>query len=155
MAPTGSARPAAPRSSMPTWSVIPPAASAGSTRRRPERLPPSAGDRRLLGGLEAARHVGPVDDVPQGAEEVGLHVLVLQVKRVLPGVEDEERDRALADAALVVVDLLHNEAAGERLVRQHAPARALDRRGGLGELRLELVEGSEVLVDVRPEGAVR
>ena len=119
-----------------------PAARAGPGPGQPATFSP-------LGRVEAGRHVGPVDDVPQGGEEVGLHVLVLQVEGVLPGVEDEERDRALADVALVVVDLLDDEPAGKGLVGQDAPARALDGGGGLGEVRLELVEGAEVLVDGR------
>ena len=68
--------------------AAPPTRPGGRARR------PSAGDLEPLGGVEAARHVGPVDDVPQRGEEVGLHVLVLQVEGVLPGVEDEERDGA-------------------------------------------------------------
>ena len=86
------------------------------------RPSPSAGDRELLGGVEAGRHVGPVDDVPQRGEEVGLHVLVLQVEGVLPGVEDEERDRAVADVALVVVDLLDDQAAGRAARRPARPS---------------------------------
>lgn len=55
-------------------------------------------------------HVLPVDDLPHGLYEVHLLVLVLQVEGVLPGVEDQDRDRTLADVALVVVDLLDDEA---------------------------------------------
>ena len=100
------ARRAARRSSMPTSSGIPPAASASSTWCSGRSPPAHRATGRRPGGQpatfsplaesEPGRHVGPVDDVPQGGEEVGLHVLVLQVEGVLPGVEDEQRDRPVA-----------------------------------------------------------
>ena len=54
----------------------------------------------------------------------------------------------------MVVDLLDGQAAGQRLVGQSAPTRALDGGGGLRELGLELVEGAEVLVDCRAQRAI-
>src|SRR5690349_14649882 len=65
--------------------------------------------------VEASRDVAPVDDVPDGADVVGPPVLVLQVVRVLPRVDHEQRDAALAGVPLVVVDLLDVETFAERL----------------------------------------
>jgi hypothetical protein len=45
--------------------------------------------------------------------EVGAHVQILQVVRVLPRVEHEQVDARLPDVALVVVDLLDVEALAE------------------------------------------
>ncbi len=73
---------------------------------------------------------------------------------MLPRVDDEQRHAALADVALVVVDLLDEEALAERLPRQRAPTRALHGRGRLRELLLERVERAEVLVDRGRELAV-
>src|SRR5712671_2821757 len=81
----------------------------------------SAGDAACLGRSEAGGDVGPVHDVPQRVEEVCLDVLILKVERVLPGIEDQKRRRAVADVALVVVDLFDDEAATERLPREDAP----------------------------------
>src|SRR5579872_2032226 len=63
---------------------------------RPGRL----GDRQPAGRREAAGDVLPVHDVPEGVEERRLYVPVLQVVRVLPRVEGQERDRAVPDASL-------------------------------------------------------
>ena len=41
--------------------------------------------------LQALADVLPVDDLPEGLDPFGLHVLVLQVVGVLPHVEHEER----------------------------------------------------------------
>ncbi len=73
---------------------------------------------------------------------------------MLPGVEGEQRGGALADVAVVVVDLLDDQAAAERLPGEDAPAGALDADGGGGELLLEGLEAAEVLLDGVGEGAV-
>ena len=44
-------------------------------------------------------------------------VLVLQVVGVLPHVEDQQRHRAVADVALVIVDLFDDQALADRLPR--------------------------------------
>src|SRR5690606_31960389 len=110
---------------------------------------PGAGPRGAAGG-----DVVPVDQVPQLADVVGADVPVLQVVGVLPGVEDEQRDAAPADVAVVVVDLLHDQAPPEWLPGQDAPAGALDGGGGDGELLPERLEAAEVLVDGVGERAV-
>ena len=73
---------------------------------------------------------------------------------MLPGVEHEQRARALPDVVLVVVDLRDVEPLPERLPRESAPPRALHRDRRLGELTAEAVEGPEVLVDGGRELAV-
>ncbi|GAA1097687.1 hypothetical protein GCM10009663_45750 [Kitasatospora arboriphila] len=73
---------------------------------------------------------------------------------MLPGVEGEQRGGALADVAVVVVDLLDDQAPAERLPGEDAPAAALDADGGGGQLLAEGLEGAEVLGDRVAEGAV-
>jgi hypothetical protein len=99
------------------------------------------------GALEPARDVGPVEDVPDRLHVLGAPVLVLQVVRVLPRVDDEERHSALPDVSLVVVDLLDEQALAEWLPRECTPTRALHRGRRLRELVLERVERAEMLVD--------
>src|SRR3954454_21835743 len=96
---------------------------------------------------EAMTHVVPVHDVPDGFDVSSLVVQVLQVEGVLPRIDHEERDAALTMVALMVVDLLDDQAFPERLPRHDTPTGALNRGGSGGELRLEGVEGTEVPVD--------
>src|SRR5882757_9692454 len=80
---------------------------------------------------EALGRVGPVDDIPPGLDVVGLHVQVLQVERVLPDVEQNDRRGADGEVVLVVIELLDDQLLAERLPGQRRPAVALDRgRGG-------------------------
>src|SRR5580698_7624703 len=110
MAATAHVKPAARPSWRMTSASMPRAECVSSTSR--SGMAPSIYclQTEPLGRVEAGAHVRPVDDVPQRAEEVGLHVLVLQVEGVLPGIEDEQGHRAIAHAALVVVDLLDDQA---------------------------------------------
>ena len=55
---------------------------------------------------------------------------------MLPGVDGEQRDRALAMVALVVVHLLHDDAARDRLPGGQRPARSLDGGGGIAAEKL-------------------
>lgn len=96
---------------------------------------------------EPVLHVGPVDDVPERGHIVGLHVLVLQVVRVLPHVDLEQRDDAQRHVGLLVVQLEGQQAVAQAVVAQHGPARALQAVGRRGELRAELVERTELVVD--------
>src|SRR5690349_21656470 len=111
------------------------------------RVPAWSEELERLGAREARRDVGPVHDLPERLDPVRLHVPVLQVVGVLPHVEHEQRRRALPDVALVVVDLLDDEALAERLPRERAPARALHRERGLGELAAEVIEPAEAVGD--------
>lgn len=80
---------------------------------------------------------------------------------MFPGVEDQQRGAALADVAVVVVDLLDDQPLAEGLPGQDTPAGALNGRGRDGELLLELLEATEVFIDgvgqrpVRAVAAVR
>src|ERR1700674_4517088 len=105
-------------------------------------LPSGARERNVEppDGLEPLRDVVPVPQVPDGLEELDLAILVLQVERVLPRVQDQDRDAALAQIGLVIVDLRRQQSAAERLPDERRPARAHDRRRDLRELTLELVE---------------
>src|SRR5690625_3785738 len=75
----------------------------------------SSDERDLAGGVETRLDVGPVDDVPEGLDVVGLDVLVLQVEGVLPHVQHEQRVRAEGDVALLVVELLDDQTLTEHV----------------------------------------
>src|SRR5690606_40905581 len=68
-------------------------------------------------------------------------------ERVLPHVELQDRRDAERGVALLVVELVHEQARAYRVPREHGPAGALEavRRGA--EVRDELVERAEELVD--------
>ena len=60
---------------------------------------------------------------------------------MLPHVQLEQRDGGHRDAVLLVVELLDDQVAADRLVGQHGPAGALDAGGGAVELLLECCGG--------------
>jgi diguanylate cyclase (GGDEF)-like protein/PAS domain S-box-containing protein len=102
-------------------------------------------------GAEALGRVLPVPDVPDGLEELRLTVLILQVVRVLPRVEHEDRHARLSHVRLVVVELRDEEALAERLPDERGPARAHDRARGLGHLLPERIERAEIVRQRRVE----
>ncbi len=67
---------------------------------------------------------------------------------MLPHVDHQDRQRAPADVVLVIVDLLDQEPAAERIPRQYAPARTLERHANGVELHLERRERAEVPLDL-------
>ncbi len=91
----------------------------------------------------------PVRDVPRGLDVVRLDVQVVEVERVLPHVELEQRDGALRRVRLLVEQLLDDQARADRVPAEHGPAGALDAGRRRGEVRLKLLERAEVLVDGR------
>src|SRR5438045_2852869 len=105
--------------------------------------------------LEPGGHVPPIPNVPDGLEELGFPVLVLQVVRVLPSIEHQERDAGLGRFGVVVVDLRGDEASTDRFPNQGTPSRTHHGVGGLRELTLELLEAAEVAIDRPGELAVR
>src|SRR5581483_1501887 len=110
----------------------------------------------LRGGRgEAILDVGPIHHVPERFDVVGLHVLVLQIERVLPHVDLQQRDDAQRHVGLLVVELERQQLVAEAVVPQHRPARPLQAVGGGGELRLERVERAECVVERRGEIARR
>ncbi len=111
-APATAARPAAPPPGGP--SAYRTGVQPRPTGRRPALVRSARSMRTGLRGRgEAGGDVGPVGDVPHRVHERSLVVEVLQVERVLPGVDHEQRDRAEGDVALVVEDLLDDEATAE------------------------------------------
>ncbi len=78
--------------------------------------------RRGWRGRAGLRHWA-VHNGPDGVEERLLVVLVLQVIGVLPGIDGEDRHRALAVVALMVVGLLDDDAAAGRFLRRQSPPR--------------------------------
>jgi len=91
----------------------------------------------LLGSL-------PVDDVPNRLEVLGLSVLVVEVIRMLPGI-DAEKGAELADDGILVGIGPNLHTARLDILHQPRPAAALD----AGERGVELVgEGGEAAVAV-------
>jgi hypothetical protein len=99
----------------------------------------------LLGSL-------PVDNIPNGREVLGLAILVLQVVRVLPGINTKDRAELANDWVLVGVGL-DADVAGLHVLHQPRPARALDTRERSIELALQLIERAVGLGDLCGEGA--
>src|SRR5439155_26628499 len=90
------------------------------------RLPLVLQQRERAGPLEACLNGGPVEYLPDVLDVVRPLVLVMEVVRMFPGVDDEERKRARYHVVLMIVDLLDHEALPERLPGEGAPAGALD-----------------------------
>src|SRR5690625_2829751 len=101
----------------------------------------------LASRVETLLDVGPVDDVPEGLGVVGLDVLVLQVEGVLPHVQHEQWVRTEGNVALLVVELLDDQALTEHVPGEDGPAGTLDGGGRAVEVRAEGVEGAELVVD--------
>lgn len=112
----------------------------GSTDTTPQQDNPS------LSLAEPLGHGLPVDDIPDGAEVLGLAVLVLQVVGVLPGVDAQQGDQVAGDWVLVRAG---DQAQGASLLvlGDPGPAAALDAgEGGVGLLD-EGGVGAEVALD--------
>src|SRR5690606_36648399 len=103
--------------------------------------------RLLACSVETLCDVLPVRDVPDRLHVVGLDVEVVEVEGVLPHVELEDRDGSLSDVRLLVEHLLDDELGADRVPAEDGPSRTLDAGRGGGEVRLELVEAAEELVD--------
>ena len=98
--------------------------------------------------LKALRNGAPVDDLPDGAEVLGLAVLVLQIVGVLPSVDTHEGLEVAGHGVLVGAG---DETEGARglVLDEPGPAGALDAsQGGVG-LLLQVLKGTKVLVDGR------
>ena len=82
--------------------------------------------------VEARAAFCPVGDVPERLHVVGLDVDVVEVEGVLPHVELQDRDGAERRVALLVEELLDDQALADRVPGEHGPAGALQavRRGG-------------------------
>jgi hypothetical protein len=96
--------------------------------------------------LEALGDGAPVDDVPDGAEVLGLAVLVLQVVGVLPGVDAQQGLEVARDGVLVRAGD-EAERARRLVLDEPGPAGALDAGEGRVGLLLEVLERAEVFVD--------
>src|SRR5436853_1926023 len=105
-------------------------------RRRHEESPVSAAR-----GVEALRHLVPVDDVPPRLEVVRALVLVLEVVGVLPDVDADQRRLARRDRRVLVGRAGDHEP--RPVVHEPRPAAAelADARGV--HLLLQLVEAAE------------
>src|SRR5271166_6596012 len=99
------------------------------------------------GGRVARLNVGPVDDIPERLDVVGLDVLVLQVESVLPHVDLQQRNDAERDVGLLVIELEGQQSTAEAVVAEYRPARPLEAVGRGAELSLELVERTERVVN--------
>src|SRR4029453_17970204 len=86
---------------------------------------------------------------------VGVDVDVMQVERVLPHVQHEQRGGANGDVALLIVELLDDEVATDGLVRQEGPTGTLQTQCGSRELGTESVKRTESVLDGGCEFALR
>src|SRR5690606_30713642 len=66
---------------------------------------------------------------------------------VLPHVQLEQRDGALSSVRLLIEQLLNDQTLADRVPAEHRPSGALDSHGSGGEVRLELLERTEELID--------
>lgn len=82
---------------------------------------------KALLGCEVARlHVLPVNNAPDLLQVFGAHVLVLQVIRMLPDVDTQQRDQPVHVLKWVLVGAGCNlDLACSLIVSEPAPARAL------------------------------
>src|SRR5690606_8201206 len=102
------------------------------------------------GSLVATLDLGPVDHLEERGDVVRAAVLVLQVVRVLPHVQAQDRGVARADVlhqrVVLVGGVLHGHLA-VGIHGQPGPAAAEAALGGLGELLLELVVAAQLARD--------
>ena len=67
-------------------------------------------------------NIVPIDDVPECGDVICLHILVVEIESVLPHVELEDRDCSLGRVALLVKELLDNQARPDGIPGQNPPA---------------------------------
>src|SRR5690606_12864627 len=123
-------------------------------RTQLQRAARSAAARSLV----AALHLGPVDHLEESRDVVRAAVLVLQVVRVLPHVQAQDRGVARANVlhqrVVLVGSVFHQELA-VGVDDQPGPAAAEAALGGLGELLLEGVITAQVALDAPGDLALR
>lgn len=116
---------------------------------------------RLLGRRKAGAHIIPVDDLEDRFHVAGPHVLVLQIVRVLPHINAQQRHQAGGRLQRILVGARrHLQRLRLRIVAQPAPAGALHAHRAGDQLLLERLEAAEVGVDLGAQvgadlGAVR
>src|SRR5262249_33564667 len=81
------------------------------------------------GAVGATADLVPVDDAPEGRDVAGTAILVVEVVRVLPDVEPEERHVAVHDRAVLIRGRLPLEAGPIPAEPRPAGAEATHRRG--------------------------
>ena len=94
-------------------------------------------------------NLGPVDDLPDLLQEVGSHVLVVQVVSVLPDVDRQQGNEmsALVDQSVLVSGRAVLKLLRRLVVGEPAPAGSLN-GGRVGrELRDERIEASPLVLD--------
>jgi hypothetical protein len=94
----------------------------------------------------------PVNNIPNSREVLGLAVLVLQVVRVLPGI-NTKNGTELADHRVLVGICLDADVARLHVLHQPRPSGALDTCQRGVELALQLIERAVRVVDLGREGA--
>src|SRR5262249_55734736 len=106
--------------------------------------------RPQCGPLEALVALGdilPVHPIPESIEELRLLIQILQIPRVLPRVEYQQRQASLRTLRLVIVQLRGEQPSRYRIQHQRAPAGSHAGGRGFGELLLELVEAAEIPIE--------
>src|SRR3954466_5902468 len=120
-------------------SIVTPKGLLFTARKIPAR--PSVLRRSAVRGVEALRHLVPVDHVPPRLEVVRALVLVLEVVGVLPDVDPDQRRLPGRDRRVLVRGARHGETAAVVHEPRPAAAELADARGV--HLLLELVEAAE------------
>lgn len=88
----------------------------------------------------------PVYDVPNRTKVFRLAVLVLQVVRVLPGVNPKKR-LEVAHNRILVRTGYQRQSTRSLVLDEPCPPRALDARKSSIGLLLQVIKGSEILLD--------
>ena len=99
------------------------------------------------GGFEAAFDLRPVHHVPPGLDVVSLDVQVVQIERVLPHIQHEQRNLGNRNVRLLVEQLEDDGATRHAVPSQYRPARALQSGSGGGEVLLEGFKRTEVFIN--------
>src|SRR5690348_16202625 len=126
----------------------------GRGKKRGADRAPFVAAREVERSAEALLHLGPVDHVPPGLHVVGPAVLVLEVVRVLPDIQAEDRGRLPVHDRVVLVRRADDRELAA-VVDQPGPAGTEAGAAGRVELLLELLEVAEGLVDRLGELAAR
>src|SRR5699024_4044507 len=114
--------------------------------------------RSARGSLATTLHLGPVDHVEERGDVVRPTVLVLQVVRVLPHVQAQDRGVARTDVLhqrIVLVGAVLDRELALGIHREPGPAAAEAALGGGGELFLERVKAAQVAIDAAADLAFR
>jgi len=91
--------------------------------------------------------LSPVHDVPEHLDKLAPVVLVVEIIRVLPDIQDHQNPEHRVDVCVVLFDLHDDGPVRLFAEREGSPTRALGACRRLRKQLFEPVEGAELLVD--------